>query len=108
MKKTDVHIGQLVESVFNERNITKSEFARKINTSRQNITTLFKRPDMDVKLLFTISQVLDYDFMKHFTLNEDKILPETEVSIQLKLKTDNLDELLSWISKSGDVNLSRK
>ncbi len=109
MKENDIHIGKLIETVFNSRNMTKAEFARSIHTSRQNITTLFDRPDIDVKRLFTISQVLDYDFMQHFAIKKEEInFPETEISIQMKVKSSNIEDLLKWLSDNGNINMTLK
>lgn len=108
MNLNDIHIGQLIENVFNEKKITKAEFARRIYTSRQNITTLFNRADIDVKQLLTIGKALDYDFFQHFTLKDRSIIPETDVSIQLKVKSENLEELFKWISENGNINISKK
>lgn len=107
MKESEIHVGKLIESVLNSRKITKAEFARRINTSRQNITTLLKRPNMDVKQLFTISQALDYDFMQHFLLKKPEPLPETEVNIRLKVKSAGMDDLMQWISENGNIHISR-
>lgn len=105
-----MHIGQLIEKVFNERKISKAELGRRINTSRQNVSALFNRADMDVKQLFTISKALDYDFFKHFRINEqtEDVTGETEVSIKFRVKADNLDDLLEWVSSNGTIDMTKK
>ena len=108
MDVKEIHVGELIEQVFNQQNMTKAEFARRIHTSRQNITSLFKRPDIDVKQLFTISQALNHDFFKYFSTRDDSVIPETDVSIQLKVKSENLEDLFKWISDNGNINISKK
>jgi hypothetical protein len=59
-------------------------------------------------LLLTVSRALDYDFFQHFSANRSNPSPETDVSIQLKVKSSNLDELLKWVSDNGNIQISRK
>ncbi len=56
------HLGKIVLSKLKERGMSKSEFARRINKSRQNVQDIFNRDSLDTKLLSDISNVLDYNF----------------------------------------------
>lgn len=58
-----IHIGKLIGKVVKEHGIQKSEFARRINKTRQNVDDIFKRESIDTELLFNISTVLKYDFL---------------------------------------------
>jgi len=42
--------------------MTVSEFARRINSSRENAYSIFKRKSIDTDLLQTVSTVLGHDF----------------------------------------------
>ena len=64
-----IHIGKLIGKVVKEHGIQKSEFARRINKTRQNVDDIFKRESIDTELLFNISVVLKYDFFKHYSLD---------------------------------------
>jgi transcriptional regulator with XRE-family HTH domain len=55
-------IGQLILDRLNQKGMTKSEFSRRINKSRQNVQDIFKRESLDTKLLSDISEVLEYNF----------------------------------------------
>ena len=106
MDKTKIHIGKLIKSIVRERMLKDIEFAEKIQKSRQTVYDLYKRDNVDVKLLLTISKALDYDFFKHF-VKEQKML-DTEVSVQFKIKTSEIDELLKWMSEKGNIEISKK
>jgi DNA-binding Xre family transcriptional regulator len=108
MSGIEIHIGQLIKRVVRESNIKDVDFAKKIGKSRQNIYDLYKRQDVEVKLLLTICHVLNYDFFHHIYPLKEGTLPETEVSIQLKIKAENLDDLFKWMSENGNVNISKK
>ncbi len=62
----DIHIGRLIEERIKEVGMTKAEFGRRINTSRQNVNTLLRKESLDTRLLKKIGRVLDYDFFRFF------------------------------------------
>jgi predicted transcriptional regulator len=105
MSAKEIHIGQLIKKVVRESNIKDVDFAKKISKSKQNVYDLYKRNDVEVKLLLTVSQALDYDFFQHFSKREKQ--QETEVSVQLKVKSENLDELFKWISENGNISIKQ-
>jgi transcriptional regulator with XRE-family HTH domain len=57
------HFGQEIKKIIKKKGMTISEFARRINKSRENAYDIFTRKSLDTDLLKSISQVLDYDFM---------------------------------------------
>lgn len=57
------NFGVEIRKVIRQRGMTVSEFARRINKSRENAYDIFRRKSLDTDLLSTISQVLDYDFL---------------------------------------------
>ena len=64
MANTDnVHIGQLVKSVFDESGMTVSELARQLRCERTNVYTIFKRRTIDVELLVMLSIILNHNFL---------------------------------------------
>jgi hypothetical protein len=108
MESSKIHIGQLIKKVVRESNIKDAAFAKGIGKSRQNVYDLYKRSDMEVKLLHTISQALNYDFFQFFRIGRNEEPSVTDVSINLKVKPENLDDLFKWISENGNVNISKK
>jgi transcriptional regulator with XRE-family HTH domain len=57
------NFGAEIKKVLKEKGMTVSEFARRINKSRENAYDIFRRKSLDTDLLSIISQVLDYDFL---------------------------------------------
>ena len=68
-----VHIGKSIKDVFDKKGFTVAEFARRINKSRENIYSIFKRKTIDTGLLLIISKILDYDFFKIYISNREEI-----------------------------------
>jgi len=62
-----VHIGNKIKSTVQKRGMLVAEFARRINKSRENVYSIFRRKTIDTGLLVTISKVLDHDFFQYYT-----------------------------------------
>lgn len=63
MVNDNVHIGQLVKSVFEESGMSVSELARQLRCERTNVYTIFKRRTVDVELLAMLSEILNHNFL---------------------------------------------
>lgn len=61
-----LHIGKLIRKHLEEVGMTKSEFARRLQTSPQNIYGIFKRKSIDTNLLRNISTILNFDFFQYY------------------------------------------
>ena len=84
-----IHIGQKIREIFETKGISVVEFAKRINTSRENVYGIFKRKTIDVELLFHISEVLEYNFF------QDCLNP----SFSLYPQIDNLERKLEMAEK---------
>lgn len=62
--------GEKIKIILKRRNITTTELAEKIGTSRQNLTNKFKRNNFSEKEVQQIAQALDCTFEGIFTFNE--------------------------------------
>lgn len=76
------HIGSEIHKVLKKNGMTVSEFARRINSSRENVYSIFKRKSIDTDLLDIISRVLSHDFFGKIhdnTLKSGKLSAEPEL-----------------------------
>jgi hypothetical protein len=62
-----INIGNKIKQVFDKKGMTISEFGRRINKSRENVYSIFKRKTIDTGLLHKISDVLEHDFFQYYT-----------------------------------------
>lgn len=60
-------IGAQIREVVTKRGMTVTEFAKRINKSRENAYSIFSRKTIDTGLLKLISEVLEYDFFKQYS-----------------------------------------
>ena len=63
MVNNDVHIGQIIKSVFDESGMTVSELAQCLRCERTNVYTIFRRRTVDVELLARLSEILSHNFL---------------------------------------------
>ena len=63
----EIHIGNKIKQVLEKKGMSVSEFARRINKSRENVYSIYKRKTIDTGLLVLISEVLEQDFFSNYT-----------------------------------------
>ena len=67
MKCKSVHIGSEIQTVLQEKGIAASWLAKKIHCHKTNMYKIFKKSDIDTKLLFDISLALEIDFFSLYS-----------------------------------------
>ncbi|WP_051313568.1 helix-turn-helix transcriptional regulator [Sporocytophaga myxococcoides] len=100
------HIGKLILSRLAELGMNKSEFARRINKSRQNVQDIFKRESVDTDLLLQISKVLNFNFFTLLAANEELAKAEVHedgVMYKKKQKGDKVNGGSEDIKKQLDI-----
>ena len=89
----DLHIGQLIKTVFERSGMTVSEFARRLNCERTNVYTIFKRRSIDVELLVNISKILKYNFFED-VLKETNLNTKTTHDINIRLQDCSEEKIM--------------
>lgn len=67
-----VHIGQKVEEVFEQKGLKLFDFADQLGTVRQNVYRIFKKHHVDTGLLTKISEVLGHNFFQYYCQGNDQ------------------------------------
>ena len=70
MRSTNIHIGENILAVMNQKRITKAELARLLSIKPQSVDYLLKRKSIDTDALYNISVVLDFDFSLLYRINQ--------------------------------------
>lgn len=90
-----VDIRKKIKTVVNQKGISVSEFGRRINKSRENVYSIFKRKSIDTDLLSTISKVLEHDFFQYYTSLTADVKKLTE-------DIKNLEEIIRMRNKKKE------
>jgi len=89
----EVHIGQLVKSVFDSSGMSVSELARRLHCERTNVYTIFRRRTMDVELLAMLSKILNHNFFEDVVKLYGLTCPHTQLNIQIPLEEFNIEKM---------------
>lgn len=79
-----IHLGKLILAKLKEKKVSKSEFARRINKSRQNVQDIFKRESLDTNLLLEINKALNFNFFEVLA-GQSPTQPDKDLLNQLKI-----------------------
>jgi len=102
-----VNYGQEIRKVLKQRGMTVAEFARRINKSRENAYDIFKRKSLDIDLLNTISQTLEYDFvLRTPPLSKSKAVTRNDFAFEATESYGKSDADLTMIRE--EMHLLRK
>lgn len=63
-------MGEKIKIVLRRRNMTNTELAEKLGTSRQNLTNKFKRDNFSEQEIIQIASVLNCTFEGNLVLND--------------------------------------
>jgi hypothetical protein len=87
-----IHIGEEIKKVLYQSDLSVTEFAKKINKSRGNIYSIFSRSAIETDLLFSISEILNYDFFQLYS--------QTHTVLQNKIyELEKENQLLSQLNR---------
>jgi len=95
----DIHIGNKIKSVLESRGISVTEFAKRINKSRENIYSIFTRKTIDTGLLQSISRVLEYDFFMHLSTTHSILNEEIQLLKEENKLLKDYNKLLKKVKK---------
>ena len=65
-----INIGEKIKQRAKELRIGPTEFANMISSTKQNIYSIYNRKSLDTQLLTKISQALDFDFFRYYTITD--------------------------------------
>lgn len=102
MNIPNVHIGQVVEQRIIELGMTKAEFGRRMDTSRQNVNSLLRKKNWTVDLIAAASRVLGQNFFlafmpKGFSLEEGEMMIRKRFKVWIEMgRKEDFEAFLSW------------
>lgn len=99
------HIGKLILQHLDSLGINKSEFARRIGVTPQNVYSIFKRPSISTDLLQKVSKALSFDFFQYYTdgIEPGDLLYESQAGVaELTRETEALRREADWLKKENE------
>ena len=107
METKKIHVGNLVKETVKQRGYSLAEVARLIGKSRQTLNGWFKKDDMSVKDLFTISSAINYDFVRPFCQPEENE-QETKVILHIEVEKSKINDVMKVIQDKQLYNILKR
>lgn len=106
-----MHIGHLIKEVFDEKGISVTEFACRINCARPNVYSIFERYDIGVEQLIDISEALEHNFFDDVQLKSglESQLPTRKLNVQINLETfsvEKAERILNFVNELNEGSLA--
>ena len=98
-----IHLGQMIDSVRKEKGMTKSELARRINKHRSTLEDILLRESLDTELVFTIGEVLDYDFFLDISKKQPNDSKNMEDTLKPIVKDEYKDKYYSILERYSNA-----
>lgn len=73
-----IHIGNEIKKALESSHLSVSAFAEKINKTRVNVYSIFKRESIDTDLLLKICEVLGVDLFKLYSSDYQRLAAAME------------------------------
>ncbi|OFY69428.1 MAG: hypothetical protein A3G23_00715 [Bacteroidetes bacterium RIFCSPLOWO2_12_FULL_37_12] len=113
-----IHIGKIIKQRVEEMGMKKTEFARRVNTTPQNVYDIFNRISIDTELLVQIGKILDFNFFEQYFLSaqthkagfskaEEESAPYlsiSEISFELKSRKEKIEKMETEINRLKKEN----
>ncbi len=96
-----IHIGKIILEHVESLGLNKSEFARRIGVTPQNVYTVFRRPSIGTNLLLRISRVLGYNFFQYYTVHEPLLV--TDGDQQTYASAQELEKQVNEMQNEKDL-----
>jgi plasmid maintenance system antidote protein VapI len=96
----EMHLGQMIKDRLKETGMKKTEFARRINITSQNVYDIFKRKSIDSNLLLAISETLNYNFLEPLSLKCQALLTHDEVIEEMANKYGATAKIMIELKKA--------
>jgi len=89
----NIHIGSVIKEKLEEKSMTITEFANRINRERTSVYDIFERKSVDTELLIQISEALDYDFVHEVYFPEYKNTTSSKIHITIEVEEGETEKL---------------
>jgi plasmid maintenance system antidote protein VapI len=96
-----IHIGKIILEHVESLGQNKSEFARRIGVTPQNVYTVFRRSSISTDLLLRISRVLGYNFFQYYAMHEPLLV--TDGDLQTYASAQELEKQVNELRNEKEL-----
>jgi len=92
-------IGEFIKVIAESKNLKPSDLGKKINTSKQNVSDIYKRITIDTELLLALSKALDFNLFSYYDDKEPVNFFRNQESLGWQLSIEKLTEKVRSLDK---------
>ena len=100
-----IHIGKIIHDKIKHKEISITEFADKINTTRRNAYKIFNKPNIDTELLIKISEVVGENFFFNYISDQEVVAygKDKIIAAQLMNSLKELKATMIYMEQKKDM-----
>jgi hypothetical protein len=98
-----IHIGEEIQELLRKKRMKVVDFSRKIDTNRNNSYDIFSRKSIDTNLLLKISEVLEFDFFRLYSIpiSQNKLVHQMVDPLEALKDHEDLKRKLEKLEKEN-------
>lgn len=98
-----IHIGEEIKELLRKKRMKVVDFSRKIDTNRNNSYDIFTRKSIDTNLLLKISEVLEFDFFRLYSIpiSQNKLVQQLIDPLEAQKDYEELKRKLEKLEKEN-------
>ena len=98
-----IHIGEEIQELLRKKRMKVVDFSRKIDTNRNNSYDIFSRKSIDTNLLLKISEVLEFDFFRLYSIpiSQNKLVQQLVDPLEALKDHEDLKRKLEKLEKEN-------
>lgn len=98
-----IHIGEEIKELLRKKRMKVVDFSRKIDTNRNNSYDIFTRKSIDTNLLLKISEVLEFDFFRLYSIpiSQNKLVQQLIDPLEAHKDYEELKRKLEKLEKEN-------
>ena len=106
-KPKEICIGERIKEIFDQKNISITQFAKRLLCDRANVYNIFRRKKIDIHLLLRISEILDHDFVKEICAEREffKDTPPSKISFVLEINPTDPETLKIFLKAIKQLDI---
>jgi hypothetical protein len=104
-----IHIGQEIQERLRIKRMKVVDFSRKIDTNRNNVYDIFSRKSIDSGLLLKISEALEFDFFRLYSipLSKNYLIQQKEDPLEALKNYEDVKRKLEKLEQENSLMRER-
>ena len=94
----EINIGAIIRKKLKEKGMKVTDFADALHCNRMNVYSIFKRKNIDLQLIETISKILNCDLLIEYRADDSQskyiLIIEVDYSKMKEIQSDSLIHIL--------------